>query len=81
MAEKLIVEIDVTALLDEMDAWRRKHKNDSHQDNDYAMRVACAMVAGKAGIKSRIDWTEMLAKDKTTAYSRYIHAAPGTEED
>lgn len=80
MAERLIVELDVTVLLDEMDAWRRKHKNDSHQDYDHAMRVACAMVAEKAGIKSRVDWTEMLAKDETTAYSKFIHAAPGTED-
>lgn len=48
---------------------------------DHAMRVACAMVAEEAGIKSRVDWTEMLAKDETTAYSKFIHAAPGTEED
>lgn len=57
-------------LLDRIDEWRRRHKNDQHQDNDFAVRMACAVIAEAAGYKCRTDWTDALKALLNSMYRR-----------
>lgn len=63
-------EIDVLALLDEMDSFRRTHQDERQAFPDYCMRVLEAMVAKAAGYTSRADWTEALKRNPDSAYSK-----------
>lgn len=63
-------EIDVLALLDEMDSFRRAQESKREVYPDYCMRVLEAMVAKAAGYTSRADWTEALERNPDSAYSK-----------
>lgn len=64
------MEIDVLAVLDEMDAFRRKHYYDNPSTPDFYMRVLEAMLARAAGYNSRTDWTDELKRNRNTRYTR-----------
>lgn len=51
------MEINVLAVLDEMDAFRRKHYFDKAQTPDFYMRAMEAILARAAGYKSRMEQT------------------------
>lgn len=67
--------VNALQVLDEIDALRREHEHDKRQDNDFMLRVACAIIAKAAGYESRVDWCEALKNDSTTKYSAYIRGA------
>lgn len=64
--------IDVLAVLDEMDAFRRKHENDSPVTADWCMRCMEAILANAAGYKGRTSWTDKLLENSNTEYSKAI---------
>ena len=64
-------------ILDEIDTLRRKHEHTAEQKNgDWLLRVACAIIAKKAGFADRMEWCEELKKDKTTEYAKYYYFYP-----
>lgn len=63
--------VNALYLLDEIDELRRKHEHDQQQNNDWVLRVACAIIAQAAGYQSRVDWQDALKADSTTKYSKY----------
>ena len=66
---KLIVEVDILALLDQMEAARLRHENDP-PPCDYDMRLMEAYVAEWGGFTSRIDWSEELLGDPESETSK-----------
>lgn len=66
------VSIDVLAVLDEMDAFRRKHENDKPATPDWCMRCMEAILAKAAGYNGRTSWTDALSGNPTTQYSKDI---------
>lgn len=62
--------IDVLAVLDEMDAFRRKHENDKPATPDWCMRCMEAILAKAAGYDNRMSWTDALSENLATQYSR-----------
>lgn len=66
-------------LLDELDTIRRRTEYRPEDSADYVLRVACAIIAGKAGFTSRTDWTEELRKDTKTEYAKYYHFFPNVD--
>ena len=54
-------EINVMSTLAEMEQFRISHQNERQHPADWCMRCMQAIVAKKAGYKSRNDWTEILA--------------------
>lgn len=66
------MEINVLAVLDEMDAFRRKHYFDKTPTPDFYMRAIEAMLARAAGYKSRTEWTDKL-KEFDSQYNRDLN--------
>lgn len=64
-------------ILDELDEFRRNHQNERKAPSDYCMRVMEAIVAKRAGYKSRADWTDEL-KQIPGAYRRDLKEKPWT---
>lgn len=62
--------INVLAVLDEMDAFRRKHKDDKPATPDWCMRCMEAILAKAAGYNDRMSWTDELIEDPKTAYRK-----------
>lgn len=56
-------EINVLEILAEMEHFRIGHQNERQHPADWCMRCMQAIVAKKAGYKSRNDWTEILATE------------------
>lgn len=65
-------EINVLDILDQMDAFRRRHENDK-SPSDWCMRCMEAILAKAAGYESRTDWTDALNADESTEYHRYLN--------
>lgn len=63
---------EVLQVLDEIDAVRRSHINDQVQNNDWALRVACAKLAAAAGYADRSAWTAALSLQKDSQYAAYL---------
>ena len=57
-------------LLDKLDAFRRKHHNDTVHLSDWCMRSMEAIVAEEFGFGDRSSWTEALKADKNSRYYR-----------
>lgn len=66
-------EIDVLAVLDQMDEFRRTHQNDKQHPADWCMRCMEAILATAAGYESRNDWTEELKAIPGSLYQTYIN--------
>lgn len=66
-------------ILDELDTIRRRTEYRPADSADYVLRVACAIIAEKAGFKSRTDWTEELRKDTKTEYAKYYYFFPNVD--
>lgn len=62
--------IDILAVLDEMDAFRRKHENDKPATPDWCMRCMEAIFAKAAGYDDRMSWTGALSANPDTKYSK-----------
>lgn len=57
--------------LEEIDVLRRKYEHTEEIKNgDWLLRVACAIIAEKAGFYSRIEWVEEIRKDKNIMLRR-----------
>lgn len=65
-------EIDVLALLDRMDKFRRSHQDEKSAPSDYCMRFLEAMLADAAGFSGRASWTTKLREDENSEYSKEI---------
>lgn len=63
-----MVEIDILALLDEMEDFRRRHYFDNPATPDFYMRVLAAMVARAGGYENRNQWTKALKENKNSKY-------------
>ena len=60
-------------ILDEIDTLRRKYEHTPTEKNgDWLLRIACAIVAQKAGFNSRVKWIEEIRKDKNIMLKRNI---------
>ena len=64
------MDIDVLAVLDEMDSFRRKHENDKPATPDWCMRCLEAILAKAAGYNSRTEWTDALKGNPESAYCK-----------
>lgn len=62
--------VDMLALLDQLDEFRRNHQNEKQHPSDWCMRVMEALVAEAAGYESRSDWTSVLTADPESKYSQ-----------
>lgn len=62
--------VDVLAVLDLLDEFRRKHQNDKQHPADWCMRCMEAIVAKEAGYTGRNEWTDELLADPETAYHK-----------
>lgn len=62
--------VNALKVLDEIEQLRRKHENDKQQNNDWVLRVACAIIAKEAGYQSRMQWCEALAKERNHKIER-----------
>lgn len=63
-------EINILAVLDEMDKFRREHQNSSQHPSDWCMRCMEAILAKAAGYESRNAWTGELWADDNSDYSK-----------
>lgn len=56
-------------ILDELDAYRRtQNARGDIDNNDFTLRVACAMIARRAGFTDCMQWRDALRKDPNTTY-------------
>ena len=69
--------VDILVLLDEIDEFRRNHQNERESPPDWCMRAIEAIIAERAGFKSRTGWTSIL-KDGDTRYRRDLESCPLT---
>lgn len=66
-----MVEVDILALLDRLEAFRRRCETDP-PPVDNRIRILEAFVAELGGYSSRPDWVEALIDDPESEYSEYI---------
>lgn len=62
--------VDTLAILDQLEKTRREHLIKGNSSMDYPLRVASAIVANAAGLKSREIWTTLLKQDPKSNYAK-----------